>query len=436
MKLYDFQQKGLEEVKDKNKVAFYWDMGLGKTFMGSEKMIQLGSAVNLIICQKSKVNDWIQHFKNYYAQNEQDFCCDELILDLTDNKQMERFISQEKSAHYFLYPYLVIAVINYELTFRRKQLLELENFTLLLDESSLIQNETAKRSKFINKLKPKNVILLSGTPVNGKYENLYSQLQLLGWKISKDLFWKQYIDWEWVEETDGFFRRKINGYKNVDRLKRRLADFGATFMKSDEVIDLPEQNHNKIWIKPTKEYWQFIKRKIILINDQELIGDTVLTAMLYSRMLCGQYNQDKLEAFKDILDSTQDRLIVFYNFNAELAAMWRIAAAQDRPVSIVNGQVKDLTAYEEHDNSVTFIQYQAGAMGLNLQKANKVIYFTLPLSSELFEQSKKRIHRVGQERRCFYYYLMCSGSIEEKIWQTLEMRKDYTDYLFRKEFEK
>ena len=70
-------------------------------------------------------------------------------------------------------------------------------------------------------------------------------------------------------------------------------------------------------------------------------------------------------------------------------------------------------------------------MGLNLQKSNKIIYFTLPLSSELFEQSKKRIHRIGQNEHCFYYVMTCRNSVEEQIRQTLEMRKDYTDELFK-----
>ena len=107
-----------------------------------------------------------------------------------------------------------------------------------------------------------------------------------------------------------------------------------------------------------------------------------------------------------------------------------IASSLNKPISEVNGHCKDLTAYDQEDNSVTFIQYQAGAMGLNLQKANKIIYFTLTDKSELFEQSKKRIHRIGQEKPCFYYIMMCKGSVEEKILQTLKMRKDFTDELF------
>ena len=96
----------------------------------------------------------------------------------------------------------------------------------------------------------------------------------------------------------------------------------------------------------------------------------------------------------------------------------------------MNGQQKQLLNYEQYDNSITFIQYQAGAMGLNLQKANKIIYFTLTDKSELYEQSKKRIHRIGQEQPCFYYILICRGSVEEAVLQTLEMRKDFTDELF------
>ena len=115
----------------------------------------------------------------------------------------------------------------------------------------------------------------------------------------------------------------------------------------------------------------------------------------------------------------------------EMEKLKEICSNQGKEISIVNGQTKDLKAYENEENSVTLIQYQAGAMGLNLQKANKIIYFSLPERSELFEQSKKRIHRIGQDRPCFYYYLISNNTIEVDILETLKMRKDYTDELFK-----
>lgn len=417
IKLFPHQQKALEDTEDKNKVAYYLDMGLGKTFVGAEKMAQLGSKVNLVICQKSKIDDWVEHFIKYYNAN---------VYNLTDKKQLEFFMKADCER---------VGVINYELAFRRPELTKLEDFTLMLDESSLIQNENSKRSRFIlKKLHPKNVILLSGTPTGGKYERLWSQLSLLGWKISKKLFYKQYVDFHY-DDNEGFPIMVIDGYKNVERLKQKMRDHGCIFMKTEEVIDLPEQIHNTIKVPTTKEYRKFRKDCIVTVDETELVGDTTLTKMLYERQLCGQYNQEKLAAFKDLIESTNDRLIVFYNFWDELIAFENLVCEYARPYSVVNGNGKDLNAYEEYDDSVTFIQYQAGAMGLNLQKANKIVYFTPPLSSELFEQSKKRIHRVGQDKSCFYYYLTCKGSIEEKIYRTLSMRRDYTDALFEMESE-
>ena len=67
IQLFPHQQKALESTKDFNRVAYYLDMGLGKTFVGAEKMMQLDSKTNLIVCQKSKIDDWIQHLKTYYS---------------------------------------------------------------------------------------------------------------------------------------------------------------------------------------------------------------------------------------------------------------------------------------------------------------------------------------------------------------------------------
>ncbi|MBR3623693.1 MAG: hypothetical protein IKN43_10150, partial [Selenomonadaceae bacterium] len=117
-----------------------------------------------------------------------------------------------------------------------------------------------------------------------------------------------------------------------------------------------------------------------------------------------------------------------------LKILVEIAKSVEKPYSIVNGQKKDLTAYEDYSNSVTFLQYQAGAMGLNLQKANKIIYFSLTERSELFEQSKKRIHRIGQERPCFYYIMFSPTTVEGNIYGALKRKKDYTDELFREDF--
>lgn len=436
MKLYPHQQRTLDETVGFSNIGIFHDMGLGKTFTGSEAMLRFNTNINLIICQKSKIQDWVDHFKEQYGFTE--------VFDLTKPKELQDF---------FLHVgyYNMIGIINYELAWRRKRLLQLSDFTLMLDESSLIQNPKAKQTKFILKLTPAHVILLSGTPVGGKYENLWSQCKLLGWKITEHAFENTYVNWTKIE-TCGFFTKivdKEDPYKNVDRLKSKLREHGAVFLKTEEVMDLPDQVFQKILVDKSTEYKKFRKNHIIQIKTikpyceytpdsdfygedvtpvVELTGDTTLTKLLYSRQLCGQYSLKKIEAVRDLIHSTQDRLIIFYNFDAELEVLKKIC--KDRPISEINGHDKDLVAYEQESNSITLVQYQAGSKGLNLQKCNRIIYFTLPLSSEHFEQSKKRIHRIGQEKPCFYYLPIVRNSIEEHILETLEQRKDYTDELF------
>lgn len=422
VKLYPHQKQALEQTENFDRCAYYLDMGLGKTFVGSEKMHMLGARVNLVVCQKSKVVDWYEHFNEYY---DEEYVIYYLPLSF-DYVTFFEYIGNKMCTR------PVIGVINYDLVFRRTELEQLKNFTLMLDESSLIQNEMSKRSRFIlKKLHPENVILLSGTPTGGKYEKLWSQCRLLGWNISKEAFWNNYVKFHF-DDRNGFPMRIVDGYKNIDRLKTKLKEHGAVFMKSENVFDLPQQIDNTIWVTTAKEYRKFRKDSIVKFDGKEFVGDTTLTKMLYERMLCGFANKEKLSAFKDLLQSTDDRLIVFYNFVNELTALTEVLIDKERPFSVVNGETKDLVAYENEENSVTLIQYQAGAMGLNLQKANKIVYFTPPLSSELFEQSKKRTHRIGQERTCFYYYLTCRNSIETKIYDTLKMRRDYTEKLFER----
>lgn len=167
------QEEVLNLTDDKNRCAYYLDMGLGKTFVGAEKMYLLNNTINLIVCQKSKIDDWVDHIKTYYPEYR--------VMDLTKKSEGVNFRTLVETKDLYDRNIQIVGVINYDLVFRRKYIAHITDFTLLLDESSLICNENAKRSKFILKLQPESVILLSGTPTAGKYER-FSNL-----KAVKDL---------------------------------------------------------------------------------------------------------------------------------------------------------------------------------------------------------------------------------------------------------
>lgn len=425
MKLFPHQEAALKFAEGKTRVAFYHDMGTGKTFTGAECAVRMDSRTILVVCQKSKVQDWINHFEEHYQKS--------WVFNLTTENGLKEYLHYSNAVHDSVAGNaLKIGVINYDLIFRRKQILNLKNFTLILDESSLIQNAGTNRSKFILQLNPSNVILLSGTPTGGKYENLWTQLHLLGWNISEKIYDTHYVNYKKIKVGDHIHKvvDKDDPYKNVERLKQKMHDYGCDFLKTEEVFDLPEQMFIPIKVPVTREYLKFKRDRLITIDGIEFVGDSLLAYRLYQRQLCTAYNPNKIQAFKDILESTQDRLIVFYSFNCELEQLKSICHDLERPVSMVNGTVKDLTAYEQETNSVTLIQWQSGSMGLNLQKANKTVYFSLTESAENWMQAHKRTNRIGQERSCFYYILLCKDSIEEKIMDCLNRGVDFTNELF------
>ncbi|HHY0222964.1 TPA: SNF2-related protein [Staphylococcus aureus] len=409
IKLYAHQQKALDMTEQHNKVAYYLDMGLGKTFVGSEKLWELNTPYNLVVCQKSKITDWYQHFKDYYS--------DDYEIIIFDKQRIENIKPNS------------ILIINYEKAIARPELKKLKKFTLLLDESQYIKNPKSKRTKLIvNELNPDNIILLSGTPIDGKYEELITQIHLLGWKIKESMFLFHYTNRQWDENE---MKYKIIGYKNIDRLKKKLRQYGCVFMKTEEVFDLPTQTNIFLKPKKTKEYDEFIKEGIVTLSDRKLIAETASVGNMNARLLCTAFNQNKLVMLKELIESTEDRLIIFYQYNLEKEAIENIVDELSKPISYINGEIVDKKSYENCKNSVTLVQYQSGSFGHNLQKANKIIFFGLPNRVSYFEQSKKRTHRIGQERPCFYYYMLTLGTYEWKNYQTLVDGKDYNDELFK-----
>lgn len=408
------QEEALTATKNFKRCAYYHDMGLGKTFTGAEKMMQLGETVNLVVCQKSKVSDWMQHFRDNYPKIN--------TINLTNKHGLNSFLNDCKVP--------CVGVINYDLLFRRKELMKINNwfFTLMLDESQSVKNEKSKRSRFIlDCLDPTNVILLSGTPTGGKYEELWPQCKLLGWDIPKWKFWNNYVKWRDFEVAPYVTIPQIISYKNVDDLKLQLRNHGAHFLKTEDVLILPEQVFTEIKVPVIKQYKTFVKDGVVTLDDVEFVGDTALKKLLYCRMLA---TKGKINAFKDWIDSCSDRLVVFYTFKCELEAL-KQAIGKDRAISIVNGDTRDLTAYENESNSITLVQYQAGAKGLNLQKANHMALFSPTLSCDDYMQCLKRIHRIGQKKTCFYTFFV--SGIDYKIYAKLKKGEDYTLKLFESE---
>lgn len=271
-------------------------------------------------------------------------------------------------------------------------------------------------------------------------ENLLPSMYMLGWPMSKEKFLQGYCEvYEWADPARPWvIIPLITGYKNLDKLRAGLKEHGTIFLTMEEAgVELPEVTEQRIKIKTPPEYKKFMKNGIVQIGDQDIVGENPLTKMLYSRQICSVYNPAKIAAFEELLQQAEtEMVVVFYNWTAELQILQRTCERLQRPVCVVNGQRKDLSAYENKEpGTVILAQYRAASMGLNLQESRIVIFYSLCLSYSDYEQAKARVHRIGQTRNCIFYNLLCDDSIEEHILSVLEERRDYTEQLFTETME-
>lgn len=429
--LYDFQRQALDKIEGRDNAALFWQMGAGKTCSSIELTERETWNTPMLICLvlKSTVSQWIDELKeqtdrqvfNGYKKSKKDGI--QAFIDATGRKCL---------------------VIGYD-AYKAKSAAELrqyindneENVSMICDESSLIGHMTSERTRAVMKTKVRHRLLLSGTPATGgKLEAMIPTMNMLGWSITKERFLQQFCHvYEWTDPTRPWMTIPIiQGYKNIDKLREGLKAHGGSFITMEEAgVQLPATTEQIISIQTPPEYKKFMKNGIVKIGDQEIIGENNLTKMLYARQICSVYNPAKAAALEELLQQAGDEMvIVFYNWTSELRILQSVCGKLHRPMSLVNGQTKDLKNYQAGTpGTVILCQYQAASMGLNLQKNARIcIFYSQCLSYSDYEQAKARIHRIGQTKNCNFYNLICENSIEEDILETLEQRKDYTEQLF------
>lgn len=428
--LYDFQRQALDKIQDRDNAALFWQMGAGKTVSAIALTERETWNTPTLICLvlKSTVSQWIDELKeqtdrqvfNGYKKSKKDGV--KAFINATGRKAL---------------------VIGYD-AYKAKSGAELRQYindnekdvSMVCDESSLIGHMTSERTKAVMKTKTKHRLLLSGTPCSGgKMECMIPTMAMLGWHMAKEQFLQQFCHvYEWTDPTRPWMTIPIiQGYKNIDKLREGLKEHGGSFITMEEAgVQLPATTEQIISIQTPPEYKKFMKNGIVKIGDTEIVGENNLTKMLYARQICSVYNPAKAAALEELLQQAGDEMvIVFYNWTAELRILQSVCGKLHRPTSLVNGQTKDTKNYQTGTpGTVILCQYQAASMGLNLQKARICVFYSLCLSYSDYEQAKARIHRIGQNRNCNFYNLICEGSIEEDILETLEQRKDYTEQLF------
>lgn len=300
-------------------------------------------------------------------------------------------------------------------------------YFVIFDEAHYIKNPTSKRGKQGAKLAKAatHFSLLTATPMANGWEDSYNYFIMFGFFKNKTQMNREHAIYQHVQMGERTIP-KIAEWRDEDRLEAMYQSFTVTISK-DEALDLPALQFEDIYFNKSKEY-KILDRDRVLGDE---IYDTMPKLMHGLRYYANQ--KEKLAWCDEFMAGTSRNIVIFYNYRTECVELTKIADKHKKCLFVVNGQQNDLPnkqKWAKLQNSVTLIQYQAGASGIELQYCSEVIFYTPTYSYQDYTQALGRAYRNGQTSKVTVYRFKTRGTIETAVWSALENKKDFDQKLY------
>lgn len=433
---YDFALDAFEKGKA---VALLADMGTGKSMMtiAITGTLEADKGVKkmLVVCPKSIVGVWEDEFRKFA-----DYRYALTVLDGTMEKKRSAFNYMQGAA-------LQIIVVNYESCWRlESEITKWKPDLIVCDESSKIKTPSASQSKALHRLgrQSKYNIILTGTPITGSPLDIFSQYKFLDDSIFGTSF---YLFRNRYAILGGYQNRMIVGYRHLDELVEKVHSI-AFRIKIEDAVDLPPfiDETRAITLEPkAQSLYRMLEQDCYAeLANGEVTARNVLTQLLRLAQCTGGFIRDdikseaqqvsgaKLDALEDIIDTCLDeekKVVVFARFVPEIEAIAAMLKKKKIGYAQIYGATTDradqVKKFQEDAEVKVFIgQLQTTGMGLTLTAANVAVFYSLDFSYANYEQSRARIHRIGQKQKCLYIHLVGKGTVDEKILNALKHKGD------------
>jgi SNF2 family DNA or RNA helicase len=317
---------------------------------------------------------------------------------------------------------------------------------IILDEAQRIRNWTTATARTIKQLKSRYAFVLTGTPLENKLEELFSVVEFIDGRRLGPAF--RFLHEHRTEDEDG----RLIGYRGLDRIHDQLAPVLLRRTRDEVLKDLPHRTDQILHVSLTPQqaepYWEQNDILAALMRKWERQGwlseidqKRVLCCLQNMRMLCNstflfdkQTNHSpKLAEFREIvreLAIEEGRKVVVFS---EYERMTHLAGKELEKLGLgfvsLHGGVPSrnrgalMEKFRRDAECKVFLSTDAGGVGLNLQAASAVINFEPPWNPARLEQRIGRVHRLGQTRPVHVVHLLTRDSIEERVWETLKLKK-------------
>ncbi|HEX8930115.1 MAG TPA: DEAD/DEAH box helicase, partial [Actinomycetota bacterium] len=407
------------------------DMGLGKTVQTLAHLVVEQAAGRLdrpalVVCPTSLVPNWLREAERFAPSLS--------VLSLHGPSRKQRFAD---------IPRHDLVITTYPLLGRDHEVLTAQDWhVVVLDEAQTIKNPNAETTRQALRLKARQRLCLSGTPLQNHLGELWSLFDFLspGFLGSPSAFRSRY-------------RTPIEKHGDTERqaiLARRVRPFLLRRTKEEVAQELPPKTEilEPVELEPPQRAVYEAIRVAMHTKVQAAIaerglarsGIIILDALLKMRQACcdprllkmasakkaGSAKLDRLMELLEVLLGEGRRVLVFSQFTSMLALIEARLKQAGMPYVLLTGDTVDRSTpvrrFQAGEVPVFLVSLKAGGVGLNLTAADTAIHYDPWWNPAVEDQATDRAHRIGQDRHVFVHRLVALGTIEEKM-QALKDRK-------------
>lgn len=406
--LYPFQREAVDFITHAGgRVILADEMGLGKT-IEAIAYVSLVSKKTLVISPSNVLYKWEAECKKWIPEHT-------VAVYPTGKGELGN-----ENIHIMSYGIM---------TSRFDQLKEVEYDAIILDEAHLVKNSKAMRTrvtKALVKMGIPHVLFLSGTPFMNRPSELFPMLNMLD-PVGFSNYYTYAQRYCGAQYMGGVWYFPPNGATNLEELGERVKYLLLRRTKKDVLHDLPDLTRTSIPIETSnmKDYKRALKdlKSWLKENNKEVLNpEHILTRLNSLRQIVGKGKIDAaLELAESVLNDGK-QVVLFCHHKEVLAELVdRLPVSQDN-IGVISGDVPSKKRQElvekfliQNSSLRAMIITVAGAEGIDLYSASDIIFVEREWTPAKEEQAESRLHRNGQKSSVNAWYLVASGTIDEKF---------------------
>jgi len=342
-----------------------------------------------------------------------------------------------------------LVVTSYATLLRQAWIGEMSWRLVILDEAQAIKNPGAKQTKMAKSLKAKARIVLTGTPIENNLRDLWSIFDFLNPGLLGSA--KAFANFAKTLATQP--------HVSYAPLRRLVQPYILRRLKSDKsvIADLPDKTEMKAFCHLTRKQAALYQAAVVELEESlKESGEgiarrgLVLSSLMRLKQICnhpsqwlgdGAYEEgesgkfERLREIAEAIASRQEKLLVFTQFKEIIPALERLLeSAFGSPGLVLHGDTsvakrRDLVRTFQEDERTPFfvLSIKAGGSGLNLTSASHVVHFDRWWNPAVESQATDRAYRIGQKHNVLVHKFVCRGTIEAKIDQLIESKRQLAD---------